>query len=466
MALLVSMLFAGGSSEKDDDETVTLTWWQIGTQPRNLEAAVEIMNAYSKEKINVEVDLKFADWGVWQDKISTMVNAGEAWDIMFTNGGFYNSHVAQGAYADITDSVKTVTPDLYNFIPGTVWPGVTARGRVYGVPTYKDSAQTQYWIWDKELVEEYDLDVEDLVTLAELDPVLREIQADVYPNGEGYIFKIPQGGINGHFMHYDQPSVLEGLGVRYDDETMTVVNVYEQDDIMEDLKILHEWYNDGLVPVDVATLKEAPTGRIAIGSAQAFPGAEAGFAANRDGHEVIMQAWSETVISTGTILGSVNAISVASPYQEEALKYLELVNLDPVFRNMYAYGIEGENFKDNGDGTVTKLNDTWSAPGYSQATFFTMSPIAPNSPDQWTMVKDQMNSAVPSVLLGFVFDPTSVETEIANCKSVLERYKFDLFSGTADPTELVPIIYEEMEKVGYGDLVDELQAQIDAWAGK
>ena len=73
-------------------------------------------------------------------------------------------------------------------------------------------------------------------------------------------------------------------------------------------------------------------------------------------------------MTSETIQGSINCIGSGSSKKSEALKYLQLVNTDPTFRNMLAYGIEGTNWEyvDEDKDTIVKLNDEWGLASYTQ----------------------------------------------------------------------------------------------------
>ena len=61
-----------------------------------------------------------------------------------------------------------------------------------------------------------------------------------------------------------------GIGVSYNDSTKKVVSIYEQEDVMADLKTLHEWYQAGIINADANTLGEAPKYRMCY-VAQGWP---------------------------------------------------------------------------------------------------------------------------------------------------------------------------------------------------
>lgn len=449
------------SSGAASGETVMLKWIQIGGAPQNNDAVIEAMNAYSIEQIGVGVEISYLDWGVWSDKVTAMINSGEYWDIMFTNGDKYTSGIALGAFADLTDMLAEV-PTLKDFIPEKVWEGVKVNGKIYSIPTYKDSSQTQYWVWDKEVVDKYGIDWENIHTVDDLDPVLYQVQEGINSGdiqNTQYALSIASDGINGFLMNYESP--IPALGVRYDDADAKVVNVFEQEDVMNVLTHMHKWYNDGLINPDAATTDQGPQWCV-ISSGQGFPGAEVSWAAGR-GKDVYAEPFAGPIYSTTSILGSVNAISAASKYKSEALKYLEFVNTDETMRNMLAYGIEGVDFTKNDDGTITRSENCYSPATYSQATYFTLYPVSPNPADQWDKVEEWNETATSSVLLGFNFDRSNVETEIANCSLVMDRYKKELYTGTRDPEEAVPALYADLEKAGLEAIREEYQRQIDEW---
>lgn len=448
---------SGGAS----GETVMLKWIQIGSMPQNNDAVIAAMNDYTVEKIGIGVDVSYLDWGVWKDKVTAMINSGEYFDMMFTNGDNYTSGINLGAFADLTDLIGDY-PALQSYIPDKVWEGVKVNNKIYAIPTYKDSSQTQYWVWDKEIVDKYGFDYQNIHTVEELDPVLYQIQ-DAINAGEiqniQYALTIASDGINGFLMNYESP--IPALGVRYDDEDLKVVNVFEQEEIMNVLRYMHKWYGDALINPDAATTDQGPKWCI-VSSGQGFPGAEVSWASGR-GAEVYAEPFAGPIYSTTSILGSVNAISAASKYKAEALKYLELMNTDETLRNMFAYGLEGTDYTKNDDGTITRAENGYNPATYSQASYFGLYPVAPNPADQWDKVKAWNEKATSSVLLGFNFERSSVETEIANCSLIMDRYKKELYTGTRDPEEAVPALYADLEKAGLEAVREEYKKQIDAW---
>ncbi|MBY0160741.1 ABC transporter substrate-binding protein [Cytobacillus firmus] len=449
-------------TETASKDVPTLTWWTIGGQvPNNFSKAVDAMNAYTAEKIGVKVDIKVASWGEWDTKMNTIVNTGEPFDIMFTNSGKYSKQVAMGAFADITDLVQSETPDLYKLIPEKVWEGTKIGGKYYSVPTYKDSALTQYWVFDDKYVQKYNIDINNIKTLQDLDKPLRDMKA-----GEGksfYPLPMTQGeGLNGFFNNYDDLTLgFPPIGVKADDASRTVVSVLEQPDVVANLKLLHQWYQDGIINPDAPTKTENDKGRPFF-AAQAFPGAEISWQINDAIEKYDMVQHYGPIYTTSTIQGSLNAISANSKYKKEALKYLELVNTDPKLRNMLAFGELGVDYNNvDGEKVIERTSDTWPLAAYTQGTFFNLAVTKGAPEDQWKQVKKLNDAATSSTVLGFALDITELQTEVANCQAVWDKYKYEIITGASDPEKVIPKVTAELKSAGMDTIMQAAQEQIN-----
>jgi len=163
-----------------------------------------------------------------------------------------------------------------------------------------------------------------------------------------------------------------------------------------------------------------------------------------------------------------NVISANSKYKKEALKYLQLVNTDSTLRNLLAYGEEGVDFKytDDTKKEVERTTDAWPLAAYSQAQFFNMATTKGSPKDQWDQVAKLNEQATSSSTLGFAFDISSIQTEVANCQSVFDKYKYELWTGASDPEKIVPQILSELKAAGMDQVMQTAQQQIDAYFNK
>lgn len=448
----------GDNASKDKDEVVTLKWIMVGNgMPNNYDAWKSNIDAYLAEKIGVNIDVEVVSWGDWDNRRSVIVNSGEYFDILFTDAGRYLSEVQLGAFLDISEMVQTSAPELYNYIPEQYWEAVKVDGKIYSVPTYKDSSMTQYIVWDKEIAEKYNVDIEAKTTFQSLTDDLKKIK-----DGEGKApFILDKQGAGVVLSQYDgMGAELEPLGVKYDDETRTVVNVLKEEQVMNDLKTLHAWYKEGIINPDAPTLAELPTYRTVF-TAQGWSSAAKTTWGPNMGVEAVAVQYTEPVVSNGTVRGSLNAIYSGSKNPEKALQFLQLINTDSYVRDAFYYGLEGENFNYTEDGKVEKLNSEWTMAGYTQGTFFNVSQLANEEFNQWDEVAELNAKAKGSVLLGFDLDTTNIQNELANCRAVWQKYRSEVLTGARNPEELVETVTAELEASGFNKIMEEAQRQIN-----
>ncbi|MEF9878640.1 MAG: ABC transporter substrate-binding protein [Clostridia bacterium] len=459
--LLVLCLTIGGlSAVALAEDVVTLRWVTVGGgTPKNYDAWLEKINPYLAEKIGVNIAVEVVPWGDWDNRRSVIVNTSGEYDILFTNTMVYNSDVMVGAFADITDLIGTAAPELQAMIPASYWDACRINGKIFAVPTYKDSSQTEYIVWDKDLLDKLSLDASEVHTFEAMTPLLAAIKEST---GEASFPMNKNGASYLPFMYDQMNAGLPTLGVRYDDATAKVVSVYEQEDVMANLKMLHQWYNDGIINADAATKPEENNYK-PCSLAQGWSQAAVTTWGPNMGSTAVAYQWGDTVVSNETVRGSLNCISANCAHPEKALAFLQLLNTDSYVRDSFFYGLEGDDWEYTADKRVHRNNADWKMAGYTQASFFTVTPTDDVEFNQWDEVKALNEAAKPSVLLGFTFDTSKVNDQLTNCIAIFNRYKGEILTGTTNPEESVPAMMAEMKDAGFDAILTEAQAQVDAF---
>lgn len=445
----------GGQSS---GEVVDIKWIMMGNgMPENYDAWKANLDKYLEEKIGVHLDVEIVKWDDWGNRRSVIINTNEAYDILFTDGGSYVSDVRLNAFADITTLLDS-TPGLKSLIPEAYWEAVSVDGKVYAVPAYKDSSVTNYFIWDKALAEKYEIDytnMHDLQSMTEALTTLKE-------NENGTPFVLTSDGLGPVLSNYDGLGVgLPGIGVAYDDPSLTAVAIYEQEDVMENLRTLHDWWKKGIINNDANTLLEAPKYRMCY-VAQGWSLAAKTVWGPNMGVEVEAVQWGDTHLARDTVSGSMSCISSSSKNPEKALQLLELVNTDSYVRDALYFGLEGDDFDYTEDNRVHRNKTDWPMPGYAQGTFFNVTLTDDVEVNQWDEVRALNEAAIPSPALGVSIDTTAFADELANCNEVIKRYKSDILTGVADPDVEVPKMMEELRSAGFDTILENVQSQLDA----
>ena len=202
-ALLCVSLFAGCSNTKNDDvkddgqngtktedskgsdsaeEAVELVYYTIGTPPADLDKVTAKLSEMTMEKINAKVKLVFIDWGDYGSKITAIINSGEEYDIAFAAGpdqGNFLGNSKKGAFAPLDELLEEYGQGILEVVHPAFWEGLTIDGKIYGIPTKgMDIAAPNCWMYPKELVDKYDIDIDSIKTFEDLEPWLEKLSKE------------------------------------------------------------------------------------------------------------------------------------------------------------------------------------------------------------------------------------------------------------------------------------------------
>ena len=467
--VLAALIFItlSGCNRDNKSGAPTLIWWQIGSNSADLPHYSRLLSEYTEAKIGVRLEVRQGTWAGSSQRFNAMINTGEYFDILFSDSNTFTNFATLGAFADITDLVKEVTPGLYYGMPEELWQGVSLGGKIYGVPTFKDSAMTHFAFWDAALVKKYNLNINDNSRQG-WDANFKKIK-----EGEGhrfYPYIMSKGEGDSIFMNYiELSSTFNPVGVRFDDPERRVVCTLEQADVQEGFAYMHRWFETGIINPDANMVDTLPRYRPFF-IAQAWPAVAASYATSAGIEKYLPSKYFGPLYSTGSIQGSINCISVNSKYKKEALQLLQLINSDATFRDMMAYGIEGDHFHyvtmPGGRKAVHRDRNDWPLVNYQEGNYFIETPEDTVPAGYWDEVRHLNETAFSSYMLGFTMDLTPVENEIINCRNTWDKYGRDLRTGASDPEKVLPIVIAELRKKGMDKIIAEAQRQIDEFFGQ
>ena len=452
-------------------ETQKIIWWvyAAGDAPIDTAMVVEAANAYSAEKIGVEVELIFKN----EEQFGLGMQTGEPYDMTFTCdwANDFASNAYNEMFYDITDLVKTATPALYETIDQKYWDVAgSLNGVIYAVPTLKDMASQQFFRMDKERYEAIGIELPAAMSFADLEPMLKaykENYDDLYPLMMG------KGGLTGMTncaqwiagSYLCSPYNLAGT-----DRENKIIPFWEAEELMERYQLLHKWYELGYINPDAATVESMGREvRASVRSGSAWAGYYSGYS-SWGGMEVQGVSYSGPYMSTATMRGAMNAINAAASEEQAiaCLKYLELLNTDRQFRDILRYGVEGTHFnyvEVNGNKVVERTeqgNNNWSMDGFVTGSVVNASCTTDSNYD-WEEIFADYENAIVSTLGTFTFDKTDVEAECAACSAVMEKYTAELLTGTLDVDAKLETIKAELIAAGIEAVQAEAQAQLDAY---
>lgn len=175
--LTLGLLGACGSSNgeaNNETGTTKVTWYQVGEEPKDFDEVMTKVNEKLKEEINVELDMRLIPDGDYQQKLGVMINSGEEYDICFVNGTDYVNYGNKGAFISLNDHLDKELKDYAAELNEGFIEGGAINGETYGLPVNNDIATTEYWTFNKDLVDQYQLDVENVEGVETLAPVLEK----------------------------------------------------------------------------------------------------------------------------------------------------------------------------------------------------------------------------------------------------------------------------------------------------
>ncbi|MEA4823366.1 MAG: ABC transporter substrate-binding protein [Clostridiaceae bacterium] len=484
-----------------DLEEVQLTWYNASDAfrsdkgPVKLEVA-EWLNGYFKEKINATVEWQWTGWTDYNEKASAAINAGQPMDIMFTSQSTFPFAVwyQRGAFADLTDLLLEYAPETYTSIPEYVWTAASVEGRIYAMPTYKDMSVTMGLIYNKTMAEELGVEEELLgmkwSVAKELDEFYYKVKdlrdaahsdwADIPLNEWRDTMHIYYEADNLASLAYTSiPGTPSFTGDEYANGTK-VFNVYATDEYADAINLVTKWVTDGIVPYDS---KNWDTEGVIKKSGKMFAKNTWGLVAvDEDQYENYKQGLMQPAVAftyTGYPQAVMQAISAASKNQERAMMLLNLVFSDPQVSTTLRFGVEGKGWnlveKDGVKradfvGTYNEVKENRNNDGFylwyhaEQGNLFSCY-LPMDQDDNFFANLDAMNaSAAVSPNMGFVFDSTNVDTEIAACAAVVAEYHNDLITGmVTNVAERIADFNTKLNANGAEKIIAEAQTQLDAW---
>ncbi|MDO3410309.1 ABC transporter substrate-binding protein [Saccharibacillus sp. CPCC 101409] len=469
LAVVLAACGGGGSAAPGDEgsaeKPVELIWYTIGTPQKDVDKVMEEVSKYTAEKIGATVTMKMIDWGDYQQKMQVLVASGEPMDIIFTaSGGFdYVQNARKGAFMELDELLDEYGKDIKDTINPAFLEGSKVDGHNYAIPANKELPQQEVWRFNQNLVDEYGLDTSKVRSLDSLEPLLKTVKEkapDITPFAmdKNYVPYVP----------YDYVIQNLPMAVKLDTTDYQIVNILDTPEMKEALATMHKYYQAGYVAPEAATTGSTAdlgkSGKWLLDRAQTQPFAD-NLWSQSNGYPITSTPASDAIITNNSVQGSMMAISANSEYPEKAMQFLNLLNTDPVLRNMVDSGIEGTHYKKTADNRLENLDESknYDMPSYSLGNNMLLY-LNPNDPEnKWDEFKTFNESGVDSPILSFNFDPKNVSTEMTAVQNVKEQFWSSLMTGTVDPDKYLPQAIEKFNQAGLEKVMAEAQSQLDAW---
>ncbi|WP_026011115.1 extracellular solute-binding protein [Paenibacillus sp. OSY-SE] len=447
-----------------------------GTAPQD-QAAVEaaINKKLEKDGLDLTYQATYIPWDVWDQKTNLMMSTGEEFELIHIMHDSKGPNVLanNGGIIPIDKYLDEYGSELKKSLPDWVWNIAKISGETYFVPNFwLDSAYADGMVTVRQdLLDANHLQAphsaDDLIHIAETlksnwpdankDVYIRTLNTEpayyLHPTYETYPFTVFQ-----NLIRVDQEGKISAW--------------IESDEFKKDAEFYRTAYQDGLINPDILTAptevlnNEEMLGRFLFregdGISDTLPQKVPG--AKLEGYFL-----KDTVKFRSYGVRNSNGISATSPHPEAAIQFLNWVYSSQDNFDLVLYGIEGEHWKNVGEGKLDILKvDSNGNPSYQLASWMLghveMIRWAENTnPTILKYRASQSDDAVNSITLGFNFDATKVSVEYTNTIAEFNTSILPIKLGLLDYETAFPEALKKMKTAGLDKVVAEYERQFQEW---
>ena len=433
----------------------------------------EELNKILREKIGAEIELQIIAQSSYAQQLTLMLSGAEQVDIALMSGSNLITAIGADQLRDIQPLLDQYAQPIYDLVGEELFACGNFGGVQYGIPSMTEGGQGMGLIlMRKDLVEKYGLDLSKVEKLDDL----TEIYQTIHDNEPGMncIGTGPNSAPIVYNNSWDQLGSVFGVLPNYaQDEPLKVVNVFETEDYKYFCDTMHKWYEMGFISPDVTNEADSVNAQMAAGTLFSQfnankPGIEAQVESGAQ-HELVGVQTLTTLMKSET--AGIWTIPENAKNPEKAVQFLVELYTNPDVLNLLAYGVEGVDYTVREDGRIgypegldaatvpyCMMNMIW-AMGYQYNGLVWET----NDPDIWEQTLAWRESSLRSKAYGFIFNPAPVSNELAACQNVYDQYKLSIECGVVDPEPAIAQMNEELYAAGLQTVIDEKQAQLDAW---
>lgn len=477
---------AASSKTSDGDEPagetkkviMSLAFW-VGALP-DTQLVQDAINEITVPELGIEVEMQISDSGSYKQNMTLALSGGETIDVMSTLLCDYPSLVQQGYIKDMEedDLLNQYGQDIISVVGMDDIDACRIGGTLYGVPNAREYAQgrgcasiaTQYL--EGIGYELPDTDSEIIkISLEELNEIYVKLH-ETYPDKEVYR---PTTGSMSQFSNVDS---LGGnvYGVLLDyGKNLDVVNLFESDFYMDYCKRMYEYNQLGYISQDAVTDTTAVGELVKAGTLMSYTtGGKPGIKVQETslcGQDMTIFQTLEDYISSTAIASFPWVIPENTSDAAAAMKLINAFYGSEELSNLFAWGIEDKHYVVKDDGLITypegvdATNSGWNhSMGWLLPNQLNTYVWEGNPADIWDQIRTFNKEAEKSAASGFTFNSENVVTEITSVQNVYDEYQKSLEFGMVDPATGIPEMNAKMEGAGLQKIIEEKQAQLDAWA--
>ncbi|HEY9060537.1 MAG TPA: ABC transporter substrate-binding protein [Pseudobacteroides sp.] len=472
------------ANKSSDNSTVSnlepyeINAYFLAPQCKDVKLVQEELNKLLKKKINATIKLNYYWWDSYQNKQQMAVASGDKIDIMFSPSWWgFNDYVAKQAWLPLDELVAKHGKDIIANINPAYLKAPIVNGKLYAIPTAKDMFGTGGFIFNKELVDKYNFDIDSISKPEDIEPWLKIIKE----KEPGIIPFLSSLGDQQQYLAQDWQvnvgTVDVPVGYQKTDGDVKIMNLMETDIAKRIYKLSRSWYQKGYINKDVATLQDGTplkkAKKVFAWTEQLKPG-KADELKAQFGYDLVQaNAWKgiQYFTTTPDLTNSQLVIPRTSDNPERAMMFINLLFSDKEIKNLLSWGIENKHYKKIGENQIDFADGVnadnsgyyglaqWSMGGSQFLDYL----WASESADKWQKMEEFNNSAKPMKIVGWTYDSSNVKSEMAALAPIGQNQGRPLSQGLVDYDTQYPKVKASLEKAGIQKVIDDCQKSIDAF---
>ncbi len=477
-----TVAFSGEATESEPT-TVRYTYMVPFVSERSDQVEARLNELVQVKYPWLTIELDPISQGDYAERISLMFSSAAECDVVYTPkwlAGIYNTRVANGDLMALNTLLESA-PDLTATIPELAWTGAMVGDTIYAVPGNQLNVAVSGISIMEPILEKYPLDWDSIEKVEDIEPWLEEVFANEDLLGFGYLenwyrpdlygYDSIDTGLGGAL--FSTPGIL---GVHYTDETRQVVNMLAIPEFENYLDRARRWNELGYAPSEMDPEVFVHLIEMKYIAQMNYAQPHDWWVSNYGIPALSGKALAPPFYANFRVGQNSAGICATSQNGEASIIFLELLNTDKDIFNTLLYGVEGEDWVwvDQDANLIARPEGYDDYTGYAgidwvlgnQFMAYYREPRWAEN-DVWGLESALNESATPSVMLGFSFDRTPVEAEIAQVIAVLDEYAAPLVYGWVEDWETgLADLLTMLDQAGLGAIQAEMQSQVDSWAAE
>ncbi|WP_224724912.1 extracellular solute-binding protein [Paenibacillus vietnamensis] len=487
LACTIAVLLAAGagcSSDIGRPEAVTLHIVLPGSRPERMDAVIAEAERRMKNSLNVKLDIEFVAWPDLAQKTELLLTTGAEVDLIFDAPWLHLNRMAgAGYYEPLERLLQQYGSELVRTRPETMWEANKIDGRIMAIPlgAYQSGtpSSNHSYLVRRDLREKLGIPpISSYEELVAFEYAVKESFPGMVPFSSNTAGDSGEASIRLRFDYDTHIRSTHALGqsavLYYKNNDGKVYNLFDRMEPLFWEYVLHarKLYLDGIIDPDIMATRSdydlLTKGGQAVSTSNDFgvpSQLQRQLEANVPGAKleaVTFYRFTPGSNVSNFVQGNFIAVPASSRKKEKAVAFLNWANRKDNY-DLLAYGIEGEDWEDAGEGLYMPIGT-----GYS---WFPYAWIWNPAHDRLNVSQDadsiRANRFIKDGghfkrdrLTGFSFDSSPVASELLQYQRLENRYYSVLVNGAAEPEQLWAAFKSEAGL--YAKRIQtELQRQID-----